>query len=113
MDLKECREQLDQIDEGIVSLFNKRMQIAQDVARYKIENGRLRKFTLRSSMRALEEQLQSHGLVRCHRSYFVNPARVKMVKKDAGGYALASLDREGVEPVPVSKRYYEALSALL
>ena len=40
MDLKECREQLDQIDEGIVSLFNKRMQIAQDVARYKIENGR-------------------------------------------------------------------------
>ena len=74
---------------------------------------RVRDFTLRSSMRALEEMLSRKGLVRCHRSYFVNPARVKMVKKDAGGYALASLDREGVEPVPVSKRYYEALSALL
>lgn len=78
-----------------------------------LDNGRVKDFTLRSSMRSLEEMLSRHGLVRCHRSYFVNATHVDMLKKDPNGYALAQLDREGVKPVPVSKRYYEALTALL
>ena len=78
-----------------------------------LDNGKVKDFTLRSSMRALEEVLSRHGLVRCHRSYFVNAAHVDMLKKDPNGYALAQLDREGVKAVPVSKRYYEALTALL
>ena len=78
-----------------------------------LENGRVRRFTLRSSMRALEEGLARHGLVRCHRSYFLNAAHVDLVRKDANGYALAQLDREGLDPIPVSKRYYEALMQLL
>lgn len=78
-----------------------------------LENGRVRKFTLRSSMRALEENLTPYGLVRCHRSYFLNIAHVDLIRKDANGYALAQLDREGMDPIPVSKRYYEALIHLL
>ena len=78
-----------------------------------LDNGRVREFTLRSSMRALEELLQRHGLVRCHRSYFINPDRVEMLRKDANGYFQARLDREGIEPIPVSKRYYEAVTARL
>ena len=78
-----------------------------------LDNGRVRRFTLRSSMRALEEGLARHGLVRCHRSYFLNAAHVDLVRKDANGYALAQLDREGLDPIPVSKRYYEALMQLL
>lgn len=78
-----------------------------------LDNGRVKDFTLRSSMRALEETLSKHGLVRCHRSYFVNPNHVDLVKKDINGYALAQLDRDGLQPVPVSKKYYESLSSLL
>ena len=78
-----------------------------------LDNGKVKDFTLRSSMRALEDTLSRHGLVRCHRSYFVNATHVGMLKKDPNGYALAQLDREGVKPVPVSKRHYEALTALL
>lgn len=78
-----------------------------------LDNGRAKDFTLRSSMRALEETLTKHGLVRCHRSYFVNPDHVELVRKDMNGYAQAKLDRDGLEPIPVSKKYYDSLSALL
>lgn len=39
-DLKELRNQIDQIDRQIVELYQKRMEIAAEVAAYKIENGR-------------------------------------------------------------------------
>lgn len=78
-----------------------------------LDNGRVKDFTLRSSMRALEEMLSRHGLVRCHRSYFINAAHVDLVRKDNNGFALAQLDWDGLKPIPVSKRYYESLTALL
>jgi len=78
-----------------------------------LDNGRVKDFELRSSMRALEEILQRHGLVRCHRSFFVNAAHVELVKKDANGYALAQLDHDGLKNIPVSKKYYNAMVSLL
>lgn len=78
-----------------------------------LDNGRVKDFTLRSSMRALEEPLIRHGLVRCHRSFFLNPSHVDLLKKDANGFALAQLDRDDAKPIPVSKRYYEAVTSLL
>ena len=78
-----------------------------------LDNGRVKRFSLRSSMRAIEELVQRHGLVRCHRSYFLNPERVEILRKDENGYFQARLDREGIEPIPVSKRYYEAVTARL
>ena len=80
---------------------------------YYLDNGRVRKYTLRSSMRALEEMLLRHGLVRCHRSYFINALHVDLIKKDENGYALAILDRDGLDAIPVSRRYYDAVTALL
>lgn len=78
-----------------------------------LDNGRVKDFTLRSSMRALEETLTKHGLVRCHRSFFVNADHVELVRKDTNGFALAQLDRSGLDPVPVSRKYYDSLSSLL
>lgn len=75
-----------------------------------LDNDRVRDFVLRSSMRALEDLLQRHGLVRCHRSFFINPERVEILRKDENGYFQACLDREGLTPIPVSKRYYDALA---
>lgn len=40
IDLMECRNQLDKIDQEIVRLFEERMQICGDVAAYKIETGK-------------------------------------------------------------------------
>lgn len=37
-DLKQCREQLDLIDNEIIKLFEKRMSVIKDVALYKKEN---------------------------------------------------------------------------
>lgn len=74
---------------------------------------RVKDFKLRSSMVAMEELLTKHGLVRCHRSFYVNPQHVALVRKDPSGYALAQLDREGLPAVPVSKTYYDSLAALL
>ena len=78
-----------------------------------LDNGKIRDFELRCSMRSLEDVLKRHGLVRCHRSYFLNAAHVDLLKKDANGYALAQLDQEGAREIPVSKRYYQTVTALL
>ena len=78
-----------------------------------LDGGKVKDYELRSSMKALEETLEQHGLVRCHRSYFVNPSHVTLVKKDPSGYALARLSHEGIKDIPVSKRYYDSLTALL
>ena len=40
MDLQECRKQLDEIDSQIVSLFEERMRIAEEVAQDKIRTGK-------------------------------------------------------------------------
>ena len=74
---------------------------------------RVKDFKLRSSMVAMEELLTKHGLIRCHRSFYVNPQHVALVRKDPSGYALAQLDRDGLPGVPVSKTYYDSLAALL
>lgn len=78
-----------------------------------LDNGKVKNFELRSSMASLEELLTRQGMVRCHRSFFVNPAHVQLLRKDSAGYAIAQLDREGLKDIPVSKKYYEAVAALL
>ena len=39
MELQECREKLDVIDKKIVELFEERMSVSEEVARYKAEHG--------------------------------------------------------------------------
>ena len=77
------------------------------------DGGKTKKFVLRSSMRALEELMARHGLVRCHRSYFINPDQVKMIRKEASGVVVAELNVEGLEPVPISRKYQDEVTRLL
>ena len=77
------------------------------------ENSKNKKFVLRSSMRALEEPVSSYGLVRCHRSYFINPDHIKMVRKEPSGVVVALLKEEGFEPIPISRKYQEEITRLL
>lgn len=75
--------------------------------------GRTKKFVLRSSMRALEEQMVRHGLVRCHRSFFINPDHIKMIRKEPSGVVVAELAVEGMEPIPISRKYQDEVAKLL
>ena len=78
-----------------------------------IENDRVKEFVLRSSMKALDEICQDNGLVRCHRSFYINPARIKVLRKDKDGIMYAELDADDVRTIPVSKTYYRILSDVL
>ena len=68
MDLNNLRIELDKIDREMVSLFERRMRVCEDVARYKIENhlpvldaGRERQ-KLQSVAEQLPEDLQEYGV---------------------------------------------------
>lgn len=78
-----------------------------------VENDKVRTFVLRSSMKAIEELCVENGLVRCHRSYLINPAHVKVLRKEQEGVVYAELDAGDSRHIPVTKRYYENLAALL
>ena len=68
MELKDLRIQLDQIDRQMVSLFEQRMRVCEDVARWKMANGRgvldasREKEKLQSVASQLPEDLQEYGM---------------------------------------------------
>lgn len=70
-------------------------------------------FSLRQSMRGIEDLMERHGIIRCQRSFFVNPRHVHVLRRDKEGIIQAELDVENSRPVPVSPKYYEQLSKML
>ena len=78
-----------------------------------LEGEQPKEYSLRQSMRGIEELMERHGIVRCQRSYFVNPRHVKVLRRDKEGIIQAELDVQSIKSVPVSPKYYEALSQLL
>jgi len=82
------------------------------IIRY-MDAGRIKEFILRASMKSVEHTVAQHGLVRCHRSYFVNPRYVKMLSKNKDGMITAELLHPEVASIPVSKQFYQQLSELL
>ena len=80
---------------------------------YYKENGRIKEYCLRNSMKAIDEVCQENGIVRCHRSYYINPVHVKVLRKDRDGIMYAELDADDAGHIPVSKTYYGRLSEML
>jgi len=78
-----------------------------------LENERHKEFLLRNSMKSLEQVAFSRSLVRCHRSYYVNPKHIKVLSRSKEGIITAEFMQEGVKPIPVSKQYYGSLSEIL
>ena len=78
-----------------------------------LENERIRKYQLRNSMKSFEADAKKHGLVRCHRSYYVNPRHIKVLSRDKEGVIFTEFTIAGVERIPVSKQYYDQLADLL
>lgn len=78
-----------------------------------LEGDRLKEYALRSSMKALEPMMQKNGMVRCQRSYYINPQHIKVLRRDKEGVISAELDTPNAKAVPVSPKYYDALAKLL
>jgi DNA-binding LytR/AlgR family response regulator len=64
--------------------------------------GRLRAAT--KGMQHLERELAGHGFVRVHRSFLINPERVRRVHHKGHGIITLSTDHRRVESIPVSRR---------
>ncbi len=78
-----------------------------------MEGEKMKEYSLRQSMRGIEELMEKHGIIRCQRSYFVNPRHVTVLRRDKEGFIQAELDIKDSKSVPVSPKYYEQLSKLL
>lgn len=78
-----------------------------------IDNQRERVFLLRNSMKSVETGAAGRLLVRCHRSYFVNPSHIKVLSRGKDGIIYTEFVDDGVGRIPVSKMYYDNLAKLL
>ncbi len=78
-----------------------------------IDKEKEKTYVLRNSMKNIEEMCERYGLLRCHRSYIINKEHVKSLRKDKDGYILAEIDSADKPHIPVSKKYYDTLAALL
>lgn len=75
------------------------------------DNGKLVRYSLRNSLKGVEKVCSSNGLVRCHRSYFVNLNKIKIIRRTPEGVS-AEMDVPNVGNIPVSKTYAPELLRL-
>lgn len=80
---------------------------------YQEDGGKTKVYDLRASMKSIEDLCAKNSLVRCHRSYFVNPTHIKTLRKDSDGLVYADIDTPQTTSVPVTKRYYANVSEML
>lgn len=75
------------------------------------DDGKLMRYSLRNTLKGIEQVCNANGLVRCHRSFFVNLNKVKIIRRTPEG-VVAEIDHQGVNNVPVSKTYASDLIRL-
>jgi hypothetical protein len=78
-----------------------------------LEGERVKDYPLRASMKSLEQLMLKHGLIRCQRSYYINPLHVKVLRRDKEGVIVAELDVANQKSIPVSPKYYDSLAKWL
>jgi hypothetical protein len=66
--------------------------------------GELKTYMLRCRLKTVEESFLGSDLVRCHRKFIVNMAKVTLLRKERDGYLL-DLDNDRIAPIPVTKTY--------
>lgn len=80
---------------------------------YYLEGGKVKNFLLRGTMKGMTEECEKNGILRCHRSYFVNVNRIKVLRKEREGYNVAELDVPGIDSIPITPRYYQTIAEKL
>ena len=69
-----------------------------------LNSDKMEKMMIRNTLKNIEWRFRDKTLVRCHRSYIVNIANVKMLKR-ADNELLLDFGIESLRPLPVSKTY--------
>lgn len=77
------------------------------------ENGMEKKYQLRNTLKSVEPLCEKAGFVRTHRGFIVNPAHVRLIRKEPGGFFFADIGTDRPQGIPVSKKYYDNLTASL
>ena len=78
-----------------------------------LENGILKRFQIRTSMKNVEPLCERAGFARVHRCFIVNPQHIKQIRRGSSGLNFADLGEAGEEPIPISKKYYGSIEAVL
>ena len=78
-----------------------------------VEGDKQKDYPLRASMKSLEELMTKHGMIRCQRSYYINPQHIKVLRRDKEGMISAELDVPNQKSIPVSPKYYDSLTKWL
>lgn len=75
-----------------------------------LQEGKVKKELIRSSLSRLEGQIKQKKITRCHRSFIVNLEKVNFITGNAQGYRLLL---EGTDDyVPVSRKYSAVIDSL-
>lgn len=111
-------------NDAIVRFYDKKKQVKFAISRsallyvsaeenyiriHYIDDSGVKDYLLRSSMTAIAPLASKHGLCRCHRSYYVNPAHIKALIKNKSDQILIELSSAGIT-IPVSRIYYPDIS---
>lgn len=75
------------------------------------DHGRLRSAT--KGMENVARELRRHGFLRVHRSFLINPSRVRRVDHKGNGLIALSTDLRRTESIPVSRRSTQEVRQLL
>ena len=79
---------------------------------YYLDNGNVKDYSMRSTMRAISPLMEHYGFFRCHRSYFVNLAHIVALRRDRDDVFSAELDVPGTV-LPISRHVYQELTQKL
>lgn len=66
--------------------------------------GKMARYSLRNSMKGIEAACEANQIVRCHRSYYINLQKVKLIKHLNSGL-FAELNADGIDDIPISPIY--------
>jgi hypothetical protein len=74
-----------------------------------LNKGRLTRFMLRNSMKAIEDRLAETNVFRCHRSYIVNFEQINVIRRQKDGIYV-EFGMKDVPDIPISKKYSEKVT---
>ena len=72
------------------------------------KNGLLNRYMIRCKIQTIEDNFSNTPLMRCHRTYIVNTQKIKVLRHESDGFYM-DFDFDGIDPIPVSKTYSEAV----
>ena len=72
------------------------------------KNGLLNRYMVRCKIQTIEDNFTNTPLMRCHRTYIVNTQKIKVLRHESDGFYM-DFDFDGIDPIPVSKTYSEAV----